>query len=105
QYLENDLKTPTNSFAGDQVKAAAEVFGHDASRHAWLAGIEYIDGRIDEALINVGQLVPGLPPPRPPPPVRDKTRRTASVYAQDQIELGDRLAATLGARYDHLSDQ
>lgn len=105
QYLVNDLQTPSNSFEGDQLKANAEVLGRVGAHQQWVAGIEYLDGHIDSATINFAPFAPGQPAPPPAPPVRDKSRRIASVYAQDQIDLGENLAATVGARYDHSSEQ
>lgn len=106
QYLDNNIETPNNSFSGRQAKGGAEVFGN-AGRHQWLAGVEYVDGYIDTASINGAPipLPPGVPQPPPTPPVRGKSRESGSVYAQDQIELTERLSTTLGARYDHNSDQ
>jgi iron complex outermembrane receptor protein len=105
QYLHNDLRAPTNTFEGDQAKGSAEVFGRFGAAQTWVAGIEYLDGHIDLASINFAPLAPGQPPGPRAPPVRDRSRRTASLYAQDQIELGDKVSATIGARYDHSSEQ
>lgn len=97
QYLSNDIATSSTEFDGTQWRAGVDLLWRGWARQSWLAGIEYTDGTIDQALFD---------PPGPPPAtsIASKSRTVQSLVLQDQIALGTRAELTLGARWDDNSE-
>jgi iron complex outermembrane receptor protein len=102
QRLSNEIATFSNRFEGDQNEYGADLLWTGWARQSWLVGLERVDGEIDRALFQRPAL-PGRPPP-PAVPIGRRPREVNSVYAQNQVEVNERLFVTLGARYDDVSE-
>jgi len=99
-YKDNLFSTATSRFDGDDVDLGVDLHGQ-RGRHAWLAGVGYNRGRIDEAIQR---------PPAPPggtPVVRsilDGRRNVWSATLQDRFDVAPSLSLTAGGRFDDYSD-
>jgi len=101
-YLHNDIRDAAASGNGDVAKFTATATWTALPRQSWLLGADYTTSTIDHA-----EHRPVGPPGAPPPPatiVDDESRNIVGLVAQDTIDIGKRLALTIGARYDSYSD-
>lgn len=104
----NRYDTNTSDLNGTILEAGVEAQWRGARRQTWLFDAALQRSRIDEAQfappLPPGGVRPGAPPPPQGFSVSDDTLGLGSVMAQNTIDASDRLAVTLGARYDHYSD-
>jgi iron complex outermembrane receptor protein len=103
----NRYVTVGSDLDGDILEAGLEAQWRGARRQTWL-----FDAAIQRSHIARARFAPPLPPGgirpgQPPPPLgftlADETLGVGSVMAQNTIDASDRLAVTLGARYDRYS--
>lgn len=108
----NRYDSGVSDLEGTILEGGVEVQWKGAPRQAWLFDASFSAADISQASFlpppaTTATPVPGAPPPPPAPvgfTIRDQRLAFSSLMAQDTIDVGSRVALTLGARFDRYSD-
>jgi iron complex outermembrane receptor protein len=103
-YLTNDINDSASLIRGDMTKFAADLTWTGWRKHSLLAGADYSLSGIETAAHRSPPLRPGQPPGPLATLVTNGHRDILGLVVQDQIEVGEKLGLTVGARYDSYSD-
>lgn len=99
--FDDHLESGLSTFEDHGERLGLDLSWDGWNRHSLLTRLEYQSTSIDHAAQTFG-----APPGVPPRVVEldDINRASYSFVLQDQIEIGDRVSATVGARFDDYDD-
>ena len=88
-FFSREITTPGYAFAGRQVNSYTDVsYSPSAGKHALVFGGSALIDRFRETTENSNML-------------RDESRTTFGAFAQDTVDLNDKLSVVAGLRVDH----
>jgi len=103
-YLYNDFERVNQSYKGDKMEGSAGLNWTGLENHNIWLKFSYTGERIDDAFLgNSRPIIPGRPPALPLQ-LSDISRQYLSLSLQDQFDITDYLALTVGLRYDYRDD-
>lgn len=101
-YLINDFQRANSSYTGNKMEWWIDVNWTGLKNHNWWLKSSYTSESIDDAFLRL-RTQPGRPFSRPLH-LTDVTRNYFSLSLQDQYDITNYLALTVGLRYDYRDD-
>ena len=103
-YLYNDFERSNQSYKGDKMEGSVGLNWTGLENHNIWLKFSYTGETIDDAFISTRVFPrPGQPPPQSLH-LSDESRQYLSLSLQDQFDITDYLALTVGLRYDYRDD-
>lgn len=101
-YLMNNFSRANQSYTGDKIEGSIDLNWTGLTNHNWWMKFSYTSESIEDAFLRRAS-PPGRPPSQPLQ-LSDVTRDYLSLSLQDQYDITDYLALTVGLRYDYRDD-